>query len=241
LLQSAKTNNLLWKLRARLHTRTVLEERASAIAGPMQVIQCGPERQLVLGQSTNSLYYTNGRWGEARREYWGAMSESPFGIPAHARVLLLGLGGGTTLHLLQRRHRPASVTALEIDPLVIQAARRHFAIDAIEGLSIIESDATAGIRALRAQGARFDLILDDVLYKVTGKLSRGHQAVVKDLFAMLHAGGSVTFQRLIDTRADEVDAERFMQSLREMGHEVRVRKIRHRWANDVLYCRPAET
>ena len=238
LLRGAKINNLLWRLRSIMHPPGLLEEGLSTYSGPYKVVQRGPERQLVLGKSTWSIAFGSGRWPEARREYWGAMCESPYGIRPGARVLLLGLGGGTIPHLLHRAHTPASMTVIENDPVIIDVAKRHFSVGAIPGLTIIERDATAGIRALHGEGARFDLILDDVFNKVTGKLSRGHQSVIKELTSMLNSGGSITFQRMIDTPGEEVDADRFVRSLRDMGYETRVRKIRHRWTNDVIYCRP---
>ncbi len=239
--RSAKINNLLCTLRLQMHPATVLEEGTSAYSGPMKVIQSGNERRLVLGESTFSIYYTSGNWSEARREYWGAMAESPFGTPRHARILLLGLGGGTTLHMLHRAHHAPVVTVLEIDPLIIEAAKRHFFIGSIPDVTIVEGDATTGIRALRKEGARFDMILDDVFNKVTGKLSRSHQGLIKELMSMLNPGGSITFQRMIDTEADDIDSGRFAHSLREMGYDIRVRKIRHRWTNDVIYCRPTRS
>ena len=237
MLRSLKINNLVRNLRTRLNTEKTLEDRTSQISGSVRIAECGIERQLLLNSETHSIFFTRGSWAEAKREYWGAMSESPFGIPMKASVLACGLGGGTTLHLLQRSRRHASITVLEIDPVVIDSARRHFSIDSISGLTIIEGDAAASIRNLRAQQARYDLILDDVFYSITGKLTHSHQAVIKSLISMLNQDGSVTFQRPIDRSGDETASDRFADSLREMGYDVRVRKIRHRWSNDVIYCR----
>jgi CelD/BcsL family acetyltransferase involved in cellulose biosynthesis len=236
-LRSLKINNVLHAARTRLREQTVLEEHASAISATVKVTESGPERLLLLDGKAHALFDTSGRWKEAKREYWGAMSESPFGIPDHPRVLACGLGGGTTLHLLLAKHRPSAVTALEADPVVVAMARKHLALDAIPGLTVIEGDVASSIHRLRSQGAAYDLILDDVFDKVTGKLSRHHQSLVKSLMGMLAEGGTLTFQRPIDTSGDARQSVRFAQSLRDMGYIVQARKIRHRWLNDIIYCK----
>lgn len=236
-IRSFKLNNLIWKARVRRHAERILEERTSKISGAIKVVERGPERLLLLDGQTCSIYFSNGRWSEAKREYWGGMSQSPFGIPPNASVLLLGLGGGTTIHLLRQSHPTASVTALEFDPEIIEIAKKHFGVENLPGVTIIEGDATAIIRKLRAEGARYDLILDDIFYNVTGKLSHGQQATIKHLMSMLNPGGTATFQRAIDSLSHETSSDRFAQSLRDLGYEVRVRKMRQRWTNDVIYCR----
>lgn len=47
--------------------------------------------------------------------------------PDPKRVLAIGLGGGFTLRALVHHSSPQSITAVEIDPLVVETARRHFA------------------------------------------------------------------------------------------------------------------
>ncbi len=47
--------------------------------------------------------------------------------PDPKRVLVIGLGGGFTLRALVHYSSPQSITAVEIDPLVVETARRHFA------------------------------------------------------------------------------------------------------------------
>ena len=53
------------------------------------------------------------------------MAASPWNRPR--RVLAIGLGGGFTLRALIHHDAPREITAVEIDPLVVEAARREFA------------------------------------------------------------------------------------------------------------------
>jgi spermidine synthase len=56
------------------------------------------------------------------------------------RALILGLGGGTIVHLLARRFGPVPVTGVERDPRVIRLARSAFGLD-LPHLEIVEADA----------------------------------------------------------------------------------------------------
>ena len=47
--------------------------------------------------------------------------------PEAKKVLAIGLGGGFTLRALVHHSSPQAITAVEIDPLVVETARRHFA------------------------------------------------------------------------------------------------------------------
>ncbi|HUE75359.1 MAG TPA: oxidoreductase, partial [Chloroflexota bacterium] len=45
---------------------------------------------------------------------------------APRRSLVLGVGGGTVIHLLTRKFGPHPILGIEIDPNVISLARSHF-------------------------------------------------------------------------------------------------------------------
>ncbi len=77
-------------------------------------------------------------------------------------MLMLGLGGGTSLRTLRHLCPDISLTALEIDPEMIRLARDHMDLDAIR-CEVIAGDAYAWLRQNRR---KFDVILDDV-YGVT--------------------------------------------------------------------------
>jgi spermidine synthase len=68
--------------------------------------------------------------------YWAAML--PAGSPRTA--LLLGLGAGTLAHLLTRQSPAVRITGVDIDPGIIEFARRHFDL-ALPNLEVIVADA----------------------------------------------------------------------------------------------------
>lgn len=73
-------------------------------------------------------------------------------------ILLLGLGGGSALFWLRKHFPKATLTAVEIDPVMIDIARNYFKIDKINNLEIINADAVHFVRANRK---KFSLILVD--------------------------------------------------------------------------------
>jgi CelD/BcsL family acetyltransferase involved in cellulose biosynthesis/2-polyprenyl-3-methyl-5-hydroxy-6-metoxy-1,4-benzoquinol methylase len=237
-IRSYKLNNLLWRIRARVYKPHVLDAVTSQHSGLIKIVERGPERQLILDNSTHSIFLRRENWNEIKREYWGAMCTSPFTLPEKPEVLLCGLGGGTILHLLHRSVRPASVTALEIDPVVIDIAKKHFGLETLPNVTVIEGNAVTTVRKLQLLNKKFDLILDDVFYSVTGTLSNYQRSFIKRLSSMLTPEGTIIFQRPVDRREDDVDADKFVKALRNMNFQVQTKKIRQRWWNNVIYCKP---
>lgn len=83
-----------------------------------------------------------------------------FGDPVKInRVLVLGVGGGAVINLLNRFIKPASITGLDLDAVHLKLARRYFRAE------------TANTRLLRAEARQwvenytdspFDLVIEDL-------------------------------------------------------------------------------
>ncbi len=73
-------------------------------------------------------------------------------------VLMLGLGGGTSLRLLKHLVPDARITAVEIDGEMTRLARRHMELDAL-GVEVVHADARQWVASCRS---RFDVIVDDL-------------------------------------------------------------------------------
>ena len=78
--------------------------------------------------------------------------------PAPQSLLMMGLGGGTSLRTLRHLCPDLKIMAIEIDEEMIQLARDYMQLDAI-GIHIITGDAYAWLRKNRQ---KFDVIFDDV-------------------------------------------------------------------------------
>jgi spermidine synthase len=104
-----------------------------------------------------SGYLTGGCW-----DYMSAlplMNTKP-GEPL--RVLILGLAGGTIARQLEYFYgagRALTIDGVEIDPAVIDAARRYFGLDGLKRLKVHEADARSFV--LAGGAGPYDLIIAD--------------------------------------------------------------------------------
>jgi spermidine synthase len=73
-------------------------------------------------------------------------------------VLMLGLAGGTSLRVLRHLLPGCRFTAVEIDPGIVELARREMALDEL-GIAVELGDA---YRWLRHNRRTFDVVVDDV-------------------------------------------------------------------------------
>jgi spermidine synthase len=82
-------------------------------------------------------------------------------------ILILGLGGGTVVKMLVKKFPDSQITAVEIDPEMIDIAQKYFGMDKIPKLNIIQADAFKWVRKTIPSSDKFDLILVDLF---AGKL-----------------------------------------------------------------------
>lgn len=73
-------------------------------------------------------------------------------------ILLLGLGSGSNARLVSQRFPKAKITAVEIDPGMVDIARKHCHLDSIPNLKVVVDDAYHFARSNRQD---YDLILVD--------------------------------------------------------------------------------
>jgi spermidine synthase len=101
-------------------------------------------------------------WDPARvatGSVWDALVAPILALPPERRrrVLVLGLGGGSAARLVRALAPRAEIVGVELDPRVVAAARRHFALDRL-GVEVVCDDA---LRALGRERRRFDLVIED--------------------------------------------------------------------------------
>lgn len=119
--------------------------------------------------------YTNGVFHSQyhpRRAFSGGIWDLLF-LPALLRpagsirrVLLLGVGGGAVIHMLQRFLRPRHIVGVELNPVHLEVARTFFDVTADQA-ELIEADARQWLADYA--GAPFDLIIDDLFGESGGE------------------------------------------------------------------------
>ena len=185
------------------------------------------ERRLIVAGDTLSVYPLNGDWSGLAREYWGrAVAGAP--RRRQSTALLVGLGGGTQVHLLTEQTRPRLITVIERDPAIITLATRWFGLDARDGLEFLCGDAERVVPWLGATKRRFDFIMEDAAY--AGDLAQALPLALG--LAPLVAPGGV----MVINRHRRRDVDKLAAALRPLFDEVTLRRVRSEGENVLVSC-----
>ena len=152
--------------------------------------------------------------------YWAAML--PDGSPRSA--LLLGLGGGTLAHLLNRRYPGIQITGVDADGELIQFAREHFDLR-LPNLEIVVGDAFEYVERCPR---RFDFVAVDLFARYEfqrGALSKPFLRAIK----LLAGHGEIVFNLFKDRGT--------AQHLQRIGRVLRVQRLDEAGKNIVAHCR----
>jgi hypothetical protein len=200
-------------------------EARSPISGRVRVIDHRAERRLIVGGDILSVYPLDGDWSRVEREYWWRALAL---APPRASALLIGLGGGTQVHLLHRLARPRQVTLVERDPIIIRVACEWFGLGALGGLEFLCGDAERILPWLASTRRRFDFIMEDAAYAEPPERAVPLARAVVPLVAPRG--------RLVINRHRRGDAHHLAAALRPRFHDVRLRRVRRDGENVLICC-----
>lgn len=117
--------------------------------------------------------------------------------PEQKKVLIVGLGGGSMVHFLQKHDPQCEVDAVEIDPVVVQLAERYFGVKRSKTVRLIVADA---FDYFAKNETKYDVIYMDAFLKPSGTtddtgvpLRLRTLDFYKQLQSRLTDGGSVIF------------------------------------------------
>ena len=158
---------------------------------------------------------------DAPSGYWAAML--PDGSPRSA--LLLGLGGGTVAHLLNRRYPGIELIGVDSDQEVVDFAREQFGLS-LPNLEIVVGDAFQYVAQCER---RFDFVAVDLFLGYGFQHGAVSKPFLRQLKAMIGHRGEVAFNLFRDRRTD--------QRLARIGRVMRVYRVDRIKRNLVAHCR----
>ena len=82
------------------------------------------------------------------------------------KILVLGVGGGAVLHMMNAFFNCEKIVGLELNPTHIEIAKRYFSLNEAV-FELIETDAIEWIE--NYNGEKFDVIIDDLFYEESGE------------------------------------------------------------------------
>jgi len=121
-----------------------------------------------------------------------------FGLPLH-RALFIGLGGGTGPKAYRKHYPNVFIDVVEIDPVVIEIAKKYFAVAEDDHLKIYPSDA---FEFLRTTPTLYSVILHDAFVITNGVSGAPAHLTTPEFYSMIHdhlLEGGMLIQNLTGT------------------------------------------
>ncbi|MEZ4756564.1 MAG: hypothetical protein R2817_07050 [Flavobacteriales bacterium] len=198
---------MAWHLPARLLSLLypITIERSEGRFGPLEV-------RWEHGRKVLNSANANQSFGALHRVLQAALPDAVSGISDLRTVLLLGLGGGSAVHILRNElKRDPRITAIELDPVMIDVAGRHFAVLGDARLTVIQGDATVQVHVLRD---RFDLVVVDLFADDGPAEGTGTQGFIHALRDRVADGGRLVYNTMAHDGPTAARSERVHALLR---------------------------
>lgn len=81
------------------------------------------------------------------------------------RILVLGVGGGAVIHMMDDFFDCQSITGIEMNSTHIEIAKKYFSLNG-NNIDLIEADAISWVENYRGKSnEKFDIIIDDLFYE----------------------------------------------------------------------------
>ncbi len=203
----------------------VIYETSSKYNENIKVLQVGDVFKLSVNNFVQSLSKNS---KSASRLCWGAMAEVlKEELEDPQSILILGLGGGTTQHLIRNYFPEVGLVSVEIDPEIVDIAKKYFDIESLEDHKILLDDAFRVVVEPEKHGLEknsFDAVVVDLVLGDTFSnlgTSGNFLSAVKKLMA---PGGLVLFNRIYLDDYQE-DANNFKVLLEDFFSDLSTRVV----------------
>lgn len=165
-----------------------LKTYTSGFSGKLFIYQVNGKKIL----DTSQVNYS---YNSLHKVFKKALAHSRISPQQIQRSLILGLGGGSIVSILRTDYKIQSlIIAVEIDPVIIDIAKKEFNIDQYYPVDIIQADADAWVRQ---NTLSFDLICVDLFINSEVPSIFLSTDFVDQLLRNTNSGGIVCFNIMI--------------------------------------------
>ena len=197
--------------------KKTLYKGQSSYNGEVEVVERLGTRRLVAARFTQSQNLrSDGRTG---LHYWDSLVPEELSLEADARVLLLGLGGGTVAKIITHRFGPVAIDGVEIDPLMVELGQKYFSLEE-PNLNIIIADAASFVKEARY---KYDLICLDIFMGGVVPKEFESKEFLDCMSGLLKSGGVVAINKIFSGKEE---LERFEELVRRVFPVVHSQVVR---------------
>lgn len=139
---------------------------------------------------------------------------------AVSNVLILGLGGGTVIKVLNTHFLQSNLLGVDIDPIIVDVGKKYLELGNAKNLQILIADVFDEKSPL---GKNYDLIIVDLFkgYEIPSQL--GSKKFLTALKQKLSQNGRVIFNRLYFQKYKN-EADEFLDKVRQIFQDITVVK-----------------
>jgi spermidine synthase len=184
--------------------RQIIESRSTEHNPVLEVV-------IVHGHCVLNARNVNYSFGTLHRVFEDAFEKLHLETKRLNDVLLLGCGAGSVVQIVRGKYSiDCSITAVEIDPVVIELARKHFMLDRVRGLEVVCSDARQFVETCTRA---FDLVVVDLFVDERVPAQFLTREFLESARKRLRAGGWLVFNAIDDTPDTHRESEELEKNM----------------------------
>ena len=210
------------------------------------------ERRLVVGGLTQSGGIVKGMWERALREFkiqsFGNAQDESSKFKVN-NMLILGLGAGTAVEVINKKFPDAKIVGVEIDSTIIDVGKKYFQLSETKNLTVIIEDAIRYVdtfshpefisgsqkmlKRVQHDSREFDLILVDLYKGFLIEKEIINDTVLQNIASKLSKNGVVIFN-VLAARNGDFEASDLLDKLHRIFNDNFCKRI---ISNDFLFCK----
>lgn len=189
--------------------------------GEISVVEQFGRRKIVVGKLTQSGPVMEEIWRETIKYLRCYSRESGNPDNKKLNILILGLGGGSIIKIINKFFPTAKITAVDYDPIMVELGKKYLGFKESENLKIIIEDAEV---FLQNDEELFDLIFVDLFSGDTIPKKTETEIFLRRIKEKLKEFGLVVFNRhYYQNHISEANI--FLDKLKKIFNDVSSKKI----------------